>query len=126
MRTPGSCQKTMMGQWCCLVVTILLLSPSLAAARHVEEWVQRYTSVVAGPSEGAKVVSDGNGNIIVAGSTDTGLNGSDIFVIKYNLAGQALWTNTYNGPVNGHDRVTGLAVENGKIVVTGYSDDANR
>ncbi len=60
---------------------------------------------------------DGSGNVVVTGSSF-----GDYATIAYSGAGVALWTNRYNGPVNGHDIASAVAVDSsGNVVVTGSS-----
>jgi hypothetical protein len=67
------------------------------------------------------VAVDRNDNIFVIGSSNNGTN-SDYVTIKYSGAGVALWTNRYNGPMDGNDSALALGVDgNGNVFVTGYS-----
>jgi len=46
---------------------------------------------------------------------------SDIFVVKYNAAGNVLWANTYGG--TGSERANGVAIDaSGNVIVTGHFD----
>ncbi len=67
------------------------------------------------------VVVDNNGNIIVTGYTNTGVN-EDYCTIKYNNdLSHTLASAIYNGPENGWDKASGVTVDNnGNIIVTGY------
>lgn len=63
---------------------------------------------------------DASGNSYVTG---TALNGSnfDIVTVKYDPDGNEIWTNIYNGPVNGWDDVTGLRLDgNGDVLIGGF------
>ena len=47
---------------------------------------------------------------------------ADYATIKYSSAGVPLWTNRYNGPGNGDDYATAVAVDgSNNVIVTGYS-----
>src|SRR5207245_5970083 len=80
---------------------MLLLQAALAHGETATEaWARRYSYDGASSKEGAnKVVTDLEGNVIVAGSTEDGA-GQDMLIIKYSGAGAPLWTNRYNGPGN--------------------------
>jgi hypothetical protein len=63
----------------------------------------------------------GSGNVFVTGySSDNGQD--DYATLAYSSAGVPLWTNRYNGPVNGPDVATAVAVDGtGNVFVTGFS-----
>jgi hypothetical protein len=69
------------------------------------------------------VVVDGSGNVFVTGSSvGSGANKNDYATIAYSGAGVALWTNRYDGPVNGDDYATAVAVDgSGSVFVAGSS-----
>jgi hypothetical protein len=73
------------------------------------------------------VAVDGSGNVFVTGASSGATNGYpnnnyDYATIKYSGAGAPLWTNRYNGPGNGDDQATALAVDSGgNVFVTGFS-----
>src|SRR5687767_1982826 len=95
---------------------------STPAQTAVETWVQRYSHPVDSADYASKVVTDNAGNIVVAGYTDDGVSGRDFLIIKYSGAGVPLWTNRYDGPGNGHDEATAVAVDaSGNVFVTGSS-----
>lgn len=83
-------------------------------------WETRYAS----PSNdqfGAMAV-DIEGNVIVAGTSDRGATSFDYLVIKYSNAGAPLWTNWFDGPVNGFDQALVAAVDgSGNVFVSGHS-----
>jgi hypothetical protein len=70
----------------------------------------------------------GNGNVYVTGSSyaySLTYNDwySDYATVAYSSAGVALWTNRYNGPGDGDDGPSAIAVGgNGNVYVTGTSD----
>ena len=88
-------------------------------------------------SEASAVVSDAQGNLYVAGWTDSvnfptagaeqpaSGGGNDVFVFKLNSQGNALIYGTFLGG-SGDDRAFGLAVDsNGEAVVTGWTQSTN-
>ena len=63
---------------------------------------------------------DGNGNVYVTGGSDGGSSGYDYATLKYDPDGKLLWENRYNGPTNGQDYATAIALDgNGNVYVSG-------
>jgi len=63
------------------------------------------------------------GGIIQMGST------FDYFILKYDMNGNLLWSQTYDGPGNGNDYMSDIGIDNsGSVVVTGsiYIDSVNK
>jgi hypothetical protein len=98
-----------------------------------ELWVARYDGP-AGPCSDSygdypyDIVVDSSENIYVTGkSRSTGCpydygEGLDIATIAYDSSGNQLWLTKYNGPGNGRDAASAMAImSNGNIIVTGES-----
>jgi hypothetical protein len=87
--------------------------------------------VAVGPPDGLfpngleGIAIDDFGNVYVTGTTNghDPLGGDyDYGTVKYNSAGQQLWLNTYNGPMDGWDEARGIAIDkSGNVYVTGRS-----
>jgi Beta-propeller repeat len=107
----------------------LLYSRSAHAQGGVPLWTNRYDAETGGAQPSAVVV-DRSGNVFVTGTTGrTGIGneGDDYTTIKYSNTGVPLWTNRYDGPVNGGDWPSGSAVDgNGNVFVTGVSPVSSR
>jgi hypothetical protein len=88
-------------------------------------WTNRYNGPGNGSAEARAVAVDASGNVFVTGysGSPVGILGySDYATIAYSGAGVPLWTNHYNGPANGSDEATAMAVDaSGNVFVTGYS-----
>jgi uncharacterized delta-60 repeat protein len=85
-------------------------------------WTNRYNGPGNSTDYAAAVAVDGSGNIIVTGSSRGVESGLDFLTLKYSSAGVALWTNRYNGPGNGFDQATDMALDgNDNVIVTGGS-----
>jgi len=93
-------------------------------------WVK--SSGGTGMDSGFRISSDANGNIYVAGTfeSDTIIFGTtvltnanagytDIFLVKYDAAGNALWAKSAGG--SGNDYGSSISIDiNGNILLTGY------
>ena len=99
-----------------------------------EEWVHRYSGQGNAPDFAHALVVDGNGDVVVTGSTATGFelatayNDHDVLVSDYYTAkysgtsGVLIWERRYNSLVIGDDIARAVAVDgNGNVFVTGGS-----
>src|SRR5437667_46815 len=93
-------------------------------------WQKRYNGPANGDDYPMGLAVDGNGPAVVmmvtvcTGGVSTGY---DYYTAKYAGAdGALLWEKRYNGPANGDDYPSALAVDgNGNVVVTGWSEGAD-
>jgi len=68
----------------------------------------------------AAVAIDGDGNVIIAGTTVATATGEDIFVRKLDPDGTELWTETFDGAASEDDWAAGVATNaDGEILVSG-------
>lgn len=85
-------------------------------------WTNRYDGPSNNDDRAQAVAVDSSGNVYVTGYSYATSADYDYATIKYSSAGVALWTNRYNGPVNGADFASSLAVDgSGNVFVTGGS-----
>jgi len=87
-----------------------------------QQWVQRYN----GPSDSNdriyKLVLDSSNNIYVTGESNGIGSSLDFATVKYNNSGVQQWAARYNGPGNGSDSATSIALDaSGNTYVTGRS-----
>ncbi len=89
-------------------------------------WVARYNRPGNGTDVANALTVDAGGNVYVTGGSVGSGTDYDYATIKYDTNGNPLWVTRYNGPVNGYDQATALAVDaNGHVYVTGNSTGPN-
>jgi uncharacterized delta-60 repeat protein len=87
-----------------------------------ELWRSHFNGPANGNDFANDMKIDAFGNIYVCGSSFGGVGINDFILIKYNINGVEIWNRTYNGPVNGNDNFTSLAIDIlGNVVITGSS-----
>ncbi len=111
-----------------LLLTLLLAftAPVLQAQTARQLWAVRYDGPANQSDSAYAVVVDANGDVVVTGySEDSGRKG-DCYTAKYAAAtGALLWEKRYNGPSNGYDSASALAVDtSGNVIITGYSESS--
>ena len=87
-----------------------------------QQWVARY-SRNRSDDAGQRIAVDASGNVYATGYVSGASGNHDYVTIKYNSStGETLWARYYNGPGNGDDRGTAVAVDgSGNVYVTGQS-----
>jgi uncharacterized delta-60 repeat protein len=85
-------------------------------------WSAKHSSALGSLSATARALAvDGSGNVYVTGS-GSGVSATDFVTIKYSPAGHQEWQSRYNGPADGADTATGIALDaGGNVYVTGSS-----
>ncbi|HUM46834.1 MAG TPA: T9SS type A sorting domain-containing protein [Chitinophagales bacterium] len=82
-------------------------------------WFSSYNGSGDGTDYGISIKADAQNNQYVCGTSDEGVT-NDMVMMKQNLYGTRLWTNTYNGTANGNDTaITTALLPNGFVAVTG-------
>jgi len=94
-------------------------------SRGNQLWVVRYNGPGNGWDRAYSLALDNSGNVYVTGGSEgSALLGAnmDYATIKYDSLGNELWVARYNGPGNGWDGASSLALDNsGNVYVTGES-----
>jgi len=97
-----------------------------SAATGARLWVKRYNGPGNSYDDAFSVaVSPGGGRVFVTGRSFGATSGSDYATVAYSAAtGARLWVKRYNGPANGDDSASSVAVSpgGGRVFVTGSSD----
>ncbi|MCC6963522.1 MAG: hypothetical protein IT585_09750, partial [candidate division Zixibacteria bacterium] len=90
-------------------------------------WLRRYTGPVGSwGADSRGMAIDGMGNIYVIGYIFWSSTNNDIVLVKYNPAGDTLWTRLYDGPANGIDFGLHVVVDKqGNIYASGTSEGIN-
>jgi hypothetical protein len=89
-------------------------------------WGALYPMSSYGSSGALALALDSANNVYVTGSSTITNTGSDIATLKYDSNGNQLWVQRYNGPGNGNDAGSAIAVDNaGNVYVAGYETETN-
>jgi len=89
-------------------------------ADGTEAWARRYN--VDTCDAAVAVRADGSGGAYVTGHVGSLRDRSDYLTIRYASDGTEVWVAQYNGPGNGNDLATALALDDsGNVYVTGFS-----
>jgi len=87
-------------------------------------WIANYSGSTR--RSGNAVTFDPLGNVFVSGQVSGGATGEDYVTIKYDRDGREQWVKLYNGPGNGSDVATAIAVApEGSVYVSGTSANTN-
>ncbi|MBE0433897.1 SBBP repeat-containing protein, partial [candidate division WOR-3 bacterium] len=105
-----------------LYVMLCLFNTAVLFAQVDTAWVGRYNGPGNDYDEATSLAVDEQGNVYVTGSSIGSGTSLDYATIKYDSAGVEQWVQRYNGPANGDDWATSLAVDGqGNVYVTGPS-----
>jgi hypothetical protein len=85
-------------------------------------WARRYNGAANDEDQAFAVAVDKDGNIIVGGYSIGIGSAVDYVTIKYTPDGIGLWTNRYDGPAHGTDKIEAVAVDGSAgVYVAGLS-----
>ncbi|PCI95740.1 MAG: hypothetical protein COB15_11875 [Flavobacteriales bacterium] len=86
----------------------------------VQKWAATYSNQDS--TDNIPTAIDLNGNLYITGYSYSSSTGQDIVTVKIDPNGTVIWSQTYNGLGNSHDRATGiLADASGNVYVAGTS-----
>jgi hypothetical protein len=105
-----------------LILVVLLLVNIPVFGQSVDiAWVRRYNGPANSYDQANAIALDRSGNVYVTGFSFGVDTGQDYATIKYSPVGSVLWVRRYNGPGNGDDVATNIAVDElGNVYVTGF------
>ncbi|MCU7549945.1 SBBP repeat-containing protein [Chitinophagaceae bacterium LB-8] len=105
-----------------LLLLFLCLISFLCFAQVKEQWAKKYNGPGNSGDGASSMAVDAAGNVYVAGLSNGGKTLEDYVIIKYNATGKELWVRRYNGPGNGYDNPSFIALDlQGNLYVTGVS-----
>jgi hypothetical protein len=94
-------------------------------ATGAQLWVDRYNGAANSDETGGTVLVDNKGDVYVSGTSVNSGTGKDYTAIKYGPDGTRKLVQLYNGPANGDDILSSMALDTlGNLLVTGSSTDA--
>jgi uncharacterized delta-60 repeat protein len=104
-----------------LVVLVFIGVPVFAQSVDTA-WVARYNGTGNASDNARAIATDDSGYIYVTGESWDGTTALDYVTVKYKPNGDTVWVRRYNGPTNGDDYATAIAVDNSfYIYVSGRS-----
>ncbi len=90
------------------------------------QWAVHYNGPGNADDFAVAVASDHLQNVYVTGYSVGAGTANDYATIRYSPAGEQQWVARYNGPANGSDAASALAVDRrGDVIVAGYSTGAS-
>ncbi len=86
-------------------------------------WSTQYDGAAQGHDQARALAVDGNGDVIVTGTSTNANAHIDYYTVKYSgLDGASLWEVRHNSSADGDDQPEAVTVDHsGNVVVTGYS-----
>ena len=89
-------------------------------------WNMVYAGAGGDMDLGLSVAFDAAGDVLVSGTEYVGGQNNNVWIRKYDIAGNTVWTATHDSAVSGADMAYGVAVDaTGDLVVAGHEGDAN-
>jgi uncharacterized delta-60 repeat protein len=114
--------KNMLASSKLLLLACILTSSSFCFSQVTQQWVNRQNGDPNSPDVANDLVVDHNGNVYVTGWSQGKGTNTDFTTIKYDYNSNTKWVKRFNGPGNGEDRPTAIAIDHyGNVYVTGQT-----
>ncbi len=108
-----------------LLIISLTLLQSITAQTPSQQWLSKYNGKGDYSDKFNAIKVDNTGNSYQTGYTINAGNKKDFLTVKLNLAGDTLWTRTFDGTGNSDDEALDIAIDaSGNAYVTGVSKGA--
>ncbi|MBU0518757.1 SBBP repeat-containing protein [bacterium] len=105
-----------------LISLSLAMTPEQASAQVFEQWLAAYDGPASEYDKPNDMFVDEYGYIYITGFSEATSNEKDYTTLKYNPLGVLQWEARYDGPADGEDMASSLAVDSdGNVFVTGSS-----
>ncbi len=106
-----------------LLLALFLLCAEPVIAQSVDTaWVRRYDGTGNSNDWVSAIAVDVSGNVYVTGQSYGGVTDYDFATIKYYPNGDTVWIRRYNGPGDGSDAASAIAIDDsGNVYVAGHS-----
>ncbi|MGA2092547.1 MAG: SBBP repeat-containing protein [Sedimentisphaerales bacterium] len=104
-----------------VIICVVLFFPALSLAETppLQQWVSTYNGTGNFDDYAYVITTDSSGNVYVSGRCQ-GIISYDIVTVKYDSAGNLLWSVSYDGPNHSMDTPKAIAVDNsGNVYVAG-------
>lgn len=111
-----------------MLIMLILLSSISSMAQPNPQWARSFNNTNANDDDVTqKSIVDGSGNVYITVYSKGTNTGFDILTLKYNSAGDLLWSKRYNNDAfNGTDDPNDMAIDNsGNVYIVGSSNRSN-
>jgi uncharacterized delta-60 repeat protein len=88
----------------------------------VQQWLKNVTGNTTGSDDAAAIMTDGSGNVYVAGHVFNNPSQKDAICVKYDNSGNETWKKIFTGKGDNYDNVNAMTIDNaGFVYLAGYT-----
>lgn len=103
-----------------LILFLAIIISSSSFSQVTEEWVKRHTGTGAQDDVANDITTDASGNVYVVGTVYGLFGETNFYTIKYDPAGNIIWSKSYDGGALQNDAARDVEVDaTGNVYVTG-------